>query len=171
MHAANRQLDGPGGVLLTWTGCWIASGCGARRRRQHGRCGAWQGAGPSDARHGRPGATLTGRDYFRPHSAGERHPPQRGGKRWYVALVRGLGQLLPSFSAVSSSRCRHVERAARGAPAADTQGSAGGSALTAEAPLPAGPTPSQIARMVCSDKAQREIGEILGVEANVSQPT
>ena len=168
MHAANRQLDGPGGVLLTWTGCWIASW-------NAGPAGA---VSTADAACGKePGLPMPGtvvrvprsreETTFRPHSAGERHPPQRFGKCGTLRLCVFLGQLLPSFSAVSSSCCRHVERAARGAPASDTQGSAGGSALTAQPPLPAGPTPSQIARTVCSEQGQREIGEILGLEANV----
>jgi hypothetical protein len=38
-------------------------------------------------------------------------------------------------------------------------------------PLPAGPVPSEIAKMVCKPKAQREINETLGVHASVSTPT
>src|ERR1700693_3882008 len=38
-------------------------------------------------------------------------------------------------------------------------------------PLPAGRTPSVIATMVCRPKAQREINEVLGVKATVSDPT
>ena len=38
-------------------------------------------------------------------------------------------------------------------------------------PLPAGSKPSEIARMVCTREAQREIAETLGVRASVSTPT
>jgi hypothetical protein len=38
-------------------------------------------------------------------------------------------------------------------------------------PLPAGKNPSEIAIMVCAKKAQREIGEVLGVTALVKTPT
>jgi len=41
----------------------------------------------------------------------------------------------------------------------------------AEAPAPAGTTPSSIAKEVCSQKAQTEIGDVLGVRAKVSTPT
>jgi hypothetical protein len=44
---------------------------------------------------------------------------------------------------------------------------ANGGPNTTEAPLPAGPTPSHIATMVCDAKAQREIAEVLGVKATV----
>ncbi len=40
-----------------------------------------------------------------------------------------------------------------------------------EAPLPAGPTPSEIAKMVCQDKAKNEIASVLGEFATVSHPT
>ena len=38
-------------------------------------------------------------------------------------------------------------------------------------PLPAGRTPSQISKMVCTREAQREIAQTLGVRASVSTPT
>jgi hypothetical protein len=38
-------------------------------------------------------------------------------------------------------------------------------------PLPAGPKPSPIALMVCQPKAQREINEVLGLKAKVSDTT
>jgi hypothetical protein len=38
-------------------------------------------------------------------------------------------------------------------------------------PLPAGRNPSLIATMVCRPKSQREINEVLGVKATVSDPT
>ena len=50
-------------------------------------------------------------------------------------------------------------------------GSPSASATTAKRPLPAGRHPSLIAVMVCRPKAQREINEVLGVRATVSDPT
>jgi hypothetical protein len=38
-------------------------------------------------------------------------------------------------------------------------------------PLPAGPRPSEIAKMVCQKKAQGELNEVLGVNAVVQTPT
>ncbi len=38
-------------------------------------------------------------------------------------------------------------------------------------PLPAGPRPAEIAKMVCQPKAQRELAEVLGVTAVVGTPT
>lgn len=49
--------------------------------------------------------------------------------------------------------------------------SLGQPAASALAPLPAGRTPSIIAKMVCRPKAQREIAEVLGVTAKVAAPT
>jgi hypothetical protein len=45
------------------------------------------------------------------------------------------------------------------------------SATAPQRPLPAGRNPSPIATMVCRPKAQREINEVLGVKATVSEPT
>ena len=45
------------------------------------------------------------------------------------------------------------------------------SAIVDKAPLPAGPKPSPIATMVCQPKAQREIDEVLGEKAKVSDKT
>ena len=45
------------------------------------------------------------------------------------------------------------------------------SSQTSQRPLPAGPVPSEIAKMVCQPKVQREINETLGVRASVSTPT
>jgi hypothetical protein len=42
---------------------------------------------------------------------------------------------------------------------------------TTERPLPAGPHPSEIAKMVCKDEAHSEIAEALGETATVSEPT
>jgi hypothetical protein len=42
---------------------------------------------------------------------------------------------------------------------------------TTRAPVPAGPLPSEIAKMVCASKAQGEIDEVLGVTATVQTPT
>lgn len=42
---------------------------------------------------------------------------------------------------------------------------------TTEAPLPAGPTPSKIATMICRYEAIQEIDSALGVKATVSGPT
>jgi hypothetical protein len=42
---------------------------------------------------------------------------------------------------------------------------------TTRAPLPAGPLPSAISKEVCSDQAQRDIAETLGVKADVQTPT
>jgi hypothetical protein len=47
-------------------------------------------------------------------------------------------------------------------------GSAAATTKAAERPLPAGRQPSVIALMVCRPKAQREINEVLGVKATVS---
>ena len=49
--------------------------------------------------------------------------------------------------------------------------SLGGAAASAEAPKPAGTSPSSIARMVCQTKASGEIAQVLGVKAAVSAPT
>ncbi len=50
-------------------------------------------------------------------------------------------------------------------------GSPSATATVAQRPLPAGRHPSLIAVMVCRPKAQREINEVLGVKATVSDPT
>jgi hypothetical protein len=42
---------------------------------------------------------------------------------------------------------------------------------TTERPLPAGPHPSEIAKMVCADEARSDIAEALGEKATVSEPT
>ena len=42
---------------------------------------------------------------------------------------------------------------------------------TTEAPLPAGPTPSTIAKMVCRFEAIQDIDSAIGVQAKVSTPT
>ncbi len=42
---------------------------------------------------------------------------------------------------------------------------------TTQAPLPAGPTPSKISKMVCSTEAQSHVNTVLGVTASVSTPT
>jgi hypothetical protein len=42
---------------------------------------------------------------------------------------------------------------------------------TTEAPLPAGPTPSKIATMICREEAIQDINAALGVTAQVSTPT
>jgi hypothetical protein len=46
-----------------------------------------------------------------------------------------------------------------------------GALASRQRPLPAGPVPSEIAKMVCIPKTQREIAETLGVRASVSTPT
>ena len=38
-------------------------------------------------------------------------------------------------------------------------------------PLPAGPSPSEIAKMVCQNKAQGELAEVLGIRGVVQTPT
>ncbi len=47
----------------------------------------------------------------------------------------------------------------------------GGTTSTTRAPLPAGPLPSEISKMVCSAKAQSELAAPLGVTATVAPPT
>jgi hypothetical protein len=47
----------------------------------------------------------------------------------------------------------------------------GATTSTTRVPLPAGPTPSAISRMVCSPKAQQELATPLGVTATVTTPT
>ena len=42
---------------------------------------------------------------------------------------------------------------------------------SAEAPLPTGKSPSEIARMVCTTKAAGEIAEVVGAKASVTAPT
>ncbi len=42
---------------------------------------------------------------------------------------------------------------------------------TTEAPLPAGPTPSKIAKMICANEAIQQIDSALGENATVSTPT
>jgi hypothetical protein len=46
-----------------------------------------------------------------------------------------------------------------------------GASTALRRPLPAGSRPSEIAKMVCLPKTQREIDETLGVKASVSRPT
>jgi hypothetical protein len=43
--------------------------------------------------------------------------------------------------------------------------------VSSQRPLPAGSKPSEIAKMVCQPKVQREIAETLGVRATVTTPT
>ena len=53
-------------------------------------------------------------------------------------------------------------------------GSSGGGTLlptTTRVPLPVGATPSDISKMVCSAKAQKELADSLGVTAAVTPPT
>ena len=89
--------------------------------------------------------------------AASRPAPSRGrpGRRLLRAvglpLLAGLSPLLASCSSSPAS------------PA--------GSSETSQRPLPAGPVPSEIAKMVCQPKVQREINETLGVRASVSTPT
>ena len=45
------------------------------------------------------------------------------------------------------------------------------SSSTTRAPLPAGATPSDISKMVCSTEAQKELADPLGVKAVVTTPT
>lgn len=45
------------------------------------------------------------------------------------------------------------------------------STTSARAPLPAGPTPSAISRMVCSPRAEKELADVLGLSAVVTTPT
>lgn len=49
-------------------------------------------------------------------------------------------------------------------------GSSGASSTTTRAPLPAGTLPSDIAKMVCQPKAQREIDAALGAVSRVATP-
>lgn len=57
------------------------------------------------------------------------------------------------------------------APSAE-RSSTGGSLAAKRVPLPAGPHPSEIAKMVCAPEAQHEISEALGVKPErVSTPT
>ena len=42
---------------------------------------------------------------------------------------------------------------------------------SAEAPLPTGRSPSEIARMVCTTKAAGEIAQVVGAKASVTAPT
>jgi hypothetical protein len=46
-----------------------------------------------------------------------------------------------------------------------------GVTTSAQAPLPAGKSPSEIARMVCAKKAAGEIASLLGAKASVTTPT
>ncbi len=72
---------------------------------------------------------------------------------WFVgALLAGLCLLCAACSSVPSNPVD--ETAASGA----------------QRPLPAGPTPSEIAKMVCAHEAQKDIAETLGVRATVSTP-
>jgi hypothetical protein len=43
--------------------------------------------------------------------------------------------------------------------------------LTTRAPLPAGPHPSEIAKVVCENEARTDIADALGEKATVSEPT
>jgi hypothetical protein len=54
--------------------------------------------------------------------------------------------------------------------AGGSSGAAAGSS-TRQRPLPAGSKPSEIAKMVCQAKVQREVDETLGEKASVSKPT
>ena len=44
-------------------------------------------------------------------------------------------------------------------------------AVVNRAPLPAGPTPSKISKMVCSMEAEKELAATLGVSAVIGRPT
>ena len=82
------------------------------------------------------------------------HPgggPRAGILRAAGLLVASLGLLLAGCSSGSSSPSISLQSSRR--------------------PLPAGPTPSAIAKMVCAPNAQREIAHTLGVHAVVSPPT
>jgi hypothetical protein len=48
---------------------------------------------------------------------------------------------------------------------------AGCGTASAQAPQPAGTSPSQIARMVCTPKTARDIAQVLGAKASVAAPT
>ncbi len=49
--------------------------------------------------------------------------------------------------------------------------SLGSSGTSAAVPLPAGPTPSKIAKAICADQAKQEIASALGETASISKPT
>jgi hypothetical protein len=78
---------------------------------------------------------------------GSARPPLRSA----MLLVAGLGLLLAGCSSGSTSSTATLQSSQR--------------------PLPAGLVPSEIAKMVCTPKAQKEIAETLGVRASVSTPT
>jgi hypothetical protein len=80
-----------------------------------------------------------------------RRRPARPLLRGLGLVVAGLSLLLPSCSSGASSPLATLQNARR--------------------PLPAGPVPSGIARMVCSPKAHQEIAQTLGLRASVSAPT
>lgn len=48
---------------------------------------------------------------------------------------------------------------------------AGSTSSTTEAPLPAGPLPAKVTKMVCDDEAQEKIAKELGARATVAPPT
>ena len=48
---------------------------------------------------------------------------------------------------------------------------AGATTTTTRAPLPAGPTPSAVSKLVCSNDARTEINSALGISAQLQPPT
>lgn len=64
-----------------------------------------------------------------------------------------------------------VAATACGGGGASPSASSGGQTSLDKSPLPAGPTPSAIAKQVCDRTAQAEIASALGVRATVSTPT
>ena len=77
-----------------------------------------------------------------------RHPPARRSAMWMAAVARcALASLV--FAACGSSPHPNSTRA----------------------PLPAGPLPSEIAKMVCQPKTQKELADALGLKATVGAQT
>ncbi len=86
----------------------------------------------------------------------QRAPTQGPARRF----LRSAGLVLAGLGLLATAGCS--SRASNNPPAAPS---------SLKRPLPAGPVPSEIARMVCIPKTQREIAQVLGVRASVSTPT
>ena len=113
-----------------------------------------------------PAATSGGGDVTATTGRGDAGGASRVGT--IAAMVRRVGSLfVVSLLAVALAACSSSPAASHG-----TTTGGGGTTSTSKAPLPAGPTPSDISKMVCAAEAQREIAQALGVVSmTVRTPT
>jgi hypothetical protein len=84
-----------------------------------------------------------------------------------VLALAGCGSPTASTPAPGSAGSAHAVGSAGSAHAVGSAGSAG----SAQAPRPAGTSPSEISRMVCTPKTAAEVAQVMGAEATVAAPT